>query len=419
MDLNNLSMLLHSLIVSQYKITNPYIIGLLSSFIMYVLMNSNKYFLYLFSSKFNYDKNTYYIKINKKKGSYDNDTFSLLSIYLLNNFPDKGIVSINQVHGYNRYDYELVQKVEIFHKNKKITIEYVEDDEIFYLISSSDFKLNDLYIIMNEIFESNKSFINKEKKIYNIKFDKPKNLYTWDNNIFNSCKSWENLFLDKNIKKEIQDDIKFFKDNKDIFNKKGIPYSRGYLFYGIPGGGKTSTCKIISNEFTDKNCYILDFNKIESDHAFNNLIDQIKESSIVILEDIDCVKACLKREFCENDLTIRGNVSLNNILNFIDGFQENNHIFIMTTNHIDKLDPALIRPGRFDVSFELKYATKQMFIEIFNFYCDAELDNLDFEFVENKFSCAYLINLSFTNRYNHDVIFETISNSKSIQIEKS
>lgn len=266
------------------------------------------------------------------------------------------------------------------------------------IISSSELKLVEML-----------DFIDSLREDLEIKLFNNDNESFGKGRTINFSKYWNEVFLDKTIKQDILDDITLFQNNKELYKQKGQSYSRGYFLHGMPGCGKTSLIKTISKEF-NRNVYNLKLNNISNEYNFNRITNNIRENSIIILEDIDCVTSCLARSENSDVSPISSGIHLDLILNFIDGVDENGHIFIMTSNHKDKLDPALFRPGRFDLSIELTLCSKSMFYEIFNFYTDKNIEdfNKNFEFKEYIYSPAYIINLCFSNREKPEKIFETL-----------
>ena len=192
-----------------------------------------------------------------------------------------------------------------------------------------------------------------------------------------------------NIEKE-----KILKDINNFLNVKteewyqdivGVPYRRGYLLYGPPGCGKTSFVKALSHQ-KGLSLYIINLSSPEVDDQ--KLLEMIHSCnrSIILFEDIDSI-------FGSNDLTygttsqgmnkrhkkVTNQVTFSGILNALDGIyaQEGNLIF-MTTNYKDKLDTALIRPGRIDFEIEFGYANKECCQKLFhNFYLDDNYESLN------------------------------------------
>lgn len=154
-------------------------------------------------------------------------------------------------------------------------------------------------------------------------------------------------------------DLDAFKANREWYAKMGIPYRKGYIFYGPPGTGKTSLVTGLSSYYK-ANVYILKLGDM-SDAALRDAIRQTEPNSFLIMEDIDCIHATHNREKIKKNETQKkdSGVTLSGLLNVIDGMlSPAGAIFIMTTNHIEKLDPALLRPGRVDLKMHITYADR-------------------------------------------------------------
>lgn len=147
-------------------------------------------------------------------------------------------------------------------------------------------------------------------------------------------------------RERIISDIAWYMDSADWYRDRSIPWRRGYLFYGPPGTGKTSLAFAIASHFR-KPLYLLSLSAINDDAALFDAITSIPSGAIILMEDVDAVKTTAVRsdESSESD-----GVTLSGLLNTIDGVAApEGRLLIMTTNHRDRLDPALIRPGRADV----------------------------------------------------------------------
>ncbi len=156
-------------------------------------------------------------------------------------------------------------------------------------------------------------------------------------------------------------DARWFYDSREWYAERGVPWRRGYLLYGPPGTGKSSLIRAVASEL---NCDIatLDLGRAGlSDDELREALSDAPKNAILACEDIDAVFA--QREG-------KSGVSFSGLLNAIDGVaaQEGRALF-MTTNHRERLDPALIRPGRADVHVELGLigveAAKVMFLRFF------------------------------------------------------
>lgn len=196
------------------------------------------------------------------------------------------------------------------------------------------------------------------------------------------------VILCEGVTQAIKADIEEFVEWREWYKERGIPYRRGYLLYGPPGCGKTSFVKGIAGQI-GYDIYELPLSSRSlTDEQLNEFIRDFEGKSILLLEDIDSAFAARtqdeERAGTEDvhlgKLSIReakSNVTFSGLLNAIDGVaSEEDYIIFMTTNHIDKLDPALIRPGRIDFKQLIDYPNEQQ-IEAFTkqFYtnCNAEI----------------------------------------------
>jgi ATP-dependent 26S proteasome regulatory subunit len=109
-------------------------------------------------------------------------------------------------------------------------------------------------------------------------------------------------------------------------------------------------------------------------------------------------------------------ITLDDILNLWDGIRENTgRIMIITTNHYDKLDPALIRPGRIDMALNLGNATRSTIAEMYLHYYGVEIDPNDLALVPDQFySPAEVINFYVSNHENPRRFVERLVSAKKI-----
>ncbi|KAH7025202.1 mitochondrial chaperone BCS1 [Microdochium trichocladiopsis] len=149
------------------------------------------------------------------------------------------------------------------------------------------------------------------------------------------------------------------------YAKRGIPLRRGYLFSGLPGTGKTSFCLALAGVF-GLTIHILSLNDASlTEEDLNMLFSKLPPRCIVLLEDIDT--AGLSRSGNKSDSpSVEGGlyksrkqgISLSGLLNAIDGVaSQEGRVLIMTTNAPEKLDQALVRPGRVDLHIKFNKAT--------------------------------------------------------------
>ncbi|KAI8344570.1 BCS1 N terminal-domain-containing protein [Chlamydoabsidia padenii] len=179
----------------------------------------------------------------------------------------------------------------------------------------------------------------------------------------------DSVILDTGIKERIVNDVKAFIGNGSWYNERGIPYRRGYLLYGEPGSGKSSFIQALAGELEYNICILNLSERGLTDDRLNHLLSNVPERSIMLLEDIDA--AFTKRAQSDNQ-GYQSMITFSGLLNALDGVASaEERIIFLTTNHIEKLDPALIRPGRVDLKEHLGNASPSQVRGMFTrFYQD-------------------------------------------------
>ncbi len=177
---------------------------------------------------------------------------------------------------------------------------------------------------------------------------------------------------------ELVREIERFRDNQAWYIDRGIPWRLGVLLFGPPGSGKSSTALAIASHF-NMDIALLNLNGFTaSDETLRKMMSRLPPNTLVLLEDVDCLGiARVKRGG-----NMEEKISFSGFLNAIDGVAASEgRILLMTTNHIEKLDPALIRPGRADVKMEIGPPCPEQKRRLFQrFYPEASRDQVD-EFV--------------------------------------
>lgn len=196
-------------------------------------------------------------------------------------------------------------------------------------------------------------------------------------------KTFDNIFLNDDLNKKIRDDIDNFEASEQKYNNLGLKYKRSYLFYGIAGTGKSSLSVAIAN-YTKRDILSINISKDMTDSTLIRLISTRQKRSIILFEDIDCLFEGLERIQDTNEKKPElPKITLSCLLNILDGsYTPNNVIFILTTNHIDKLDPALRRDGRMDLSLEItkpSLETKKRYVDFIRKYKNNPNIEIDIE----------------------------------------
>ncbi|EIM22921.1 hypothetical protein E3Q22_01807 [Wallemia mellicola] len=179
------------------------------------------------------------------------------------------------------------------------------------------------------------------------------------------------VVLDKSVKSRVTEDIDKFQNRGQWYAERGIPYRRGYLLHGPPGSGKSSFIYALAGHFKYNICLLNLSEKGLTDDRLNHLLVNAPERSIILLEDID---AAFNKRVQTGADGYQSAVTFSGLLNALDGVASGEErIIFMTTNHLSKLDKALIRPGRVDLIELLGDANIEQADELFTrFYPDAK-----------------------------------------------
>jgi len=235
---------------------------------------------------------------------------------------------------------------------------------------------------------------------------------------FESGKSFSNVFYPE--KDDVVKRLDFFSQNKEWYKKRGIPYTMGFLFYGAPGCGKTSTIKAIANH-TQRHIVSVPLNKIKTAKELLNVFYNVRmnykdiplNQRLYVLEDIDAAdlkdvvgergKSEEKKEGGEEgdkekedsdsgvDMNLlqllkssatmgpldkwkTNKLTLATLLEVLDGVMEmDGRMLIITTNYPERLDKALIRPGRIDMKVKFGLCTADNIVQMYKHYFETEL----------------------------------------------
>jgi len=205
------------------------------------------------------------------------------------------------------------------------------------------------------------------------------------------------LFFENDIYHNMFLDIEKFFKSKQWYIDRGIPWKRVYMLHGPPGNGKTSLIKTICSNL-NKSINIINLSSTGlTEDKFTNLMLDADLNNIMVFEDMDTAFA--KRE-SKNKLN---GVSFTEFINQLDGLStRDGRVVIMTTNHFDKLDPAIKRPGRIDKVYFLDNANKKQIYQLVNAFYENEVlnendipDNLD-----KKYSVSYFQELCLNTEEN-------------------
>lgn len=162
----------------------------------------------------------------------------------------------------------------------------------------------------------------------------------------------DSIVLERGQVARVIGDVAEFLESRAWYADRGVPYRRGYLLEGPPGCGKTSLAMAVASHYS-RPIYALNLGSILSDDDLMDAVSAVPEYAVLLIEDIDATKvSAVRKEEAGRSGTINvatREVTLSALLNCIDGaFAREGRILFMTTNHPDRIDPALLRPGRTD-----------------------------------------------------------------------
>jgi chaperone BCS1 len=203
----------------------------------------------------------------------------------------------------------------------------------------------------------------------------------------------DSVVLEPGEKEHLLEDVARFRRSKPRYLRLGVPYHRGYLFYGPPGTGKTSLVSALAAHcaLSIYTLNLADFN----DRSLMNAVNQVPPNSVLLFEDIDCMKGSQTRTgesggqngtvsaTAKEAAPLQNGVTLSGLLNVLDGFYAPTGVlFVMTTNHVEKLDHALLRPGRIDYKLYLGKASDRQKLELYRRFFPESSEAEAREFVE-------------------------------------
>ncbi|XP_027362064.1 AAA-ATPase At2g18193-like [Abrus precatorius] len=217
----------------------------------------------------------------------------------------------------------------------------------------------------------------------------------WQKSDLTHPASFDSLALDPEQKQAIIDDLDRFLRRKELYKKVGKPWKRGYLLYGPPGTGKSSLIAAMAN-YLKFDVYDLELSSVYSNSDLMRALRDTSNRSIVVIEDIDCNKEVLARPntdtYSDPDsdsdskpVKVKSRLTLSGLLNHMDGLWSSGgeeRIIIFTTNHKERIDPALLRPGRMDMHINLSFLKAKAFRILALNYLGIEGDHPLFEQIE-------------------------------------
>jgi len=243
-------------------------------------------------------------------------------------------------------------------------------------------------------------------------------------------KPLEYLYMEDKDKKHLQAILGNFTTNSELYQRLGIMHKLTCMLYGNPGCGKSTAIRSIAS-YLQRDIYYLDLKGIRSNAHLQMIFDYLQTNcgggGVVVMEDIDCMTdIVLSRTMSEKDkyehtmnqsiigqekdITNEETLTLSYLLNLLDGtISIEDLVVIMTTNHPEKLDPALTRPGRVDAKLQFKKCDRLMMVTIFESLFQRKLSQeISARIIEDKFTPAEVIFTFLPKLYQLDETDESI-----------
>jgi len=180
----------------------------------------------------------------------------------------------------------------------------------------------------------------------------------------------------KNEIEEVREAVEYPLTRPEVFQRIGVEPPKGILLYGPPGTGKTLIAKAVANQ---ANATFIRMSGSELVHKFIGegaqmvrdlfLLARERAPSIVFIDEIDAIGSMRTHDGTSGSAEVQR--TLMQLLAEMDGFDNRGDVRIMAaTNRVDMLDPALLRPGRFDRVLEVYSPDNDARLEIFRIHTE-------------------------------------------------
>jgi len=267
---------------------------------------------------------------------------------------------------------------------------------------------------------------------------------------FSSNKNFDNMFFTG--KEDFVDRVNYFMQNKDKYDSVGMPYTLGILLSGPPGTGKSSCIKGLANHM-DRHIIIITPSLVTNKNVLVDIFCEPKinnktipmDKRIYVIEELDCgawgsivsdralitnkedgdnknnqMIELLARKIVNTEDTVnvapcQSTLTLADVLEVLDGLMETpGRVIVFTSNHPEKLDKALLRPGRINMMFEFQRLEKNDVNKMYQLWFGEYLPNDVLNNMRDMmFTQAEIGELFITKGNNKKLLWEALSKPHS------
>ncbi|KAI0389588.1 P-loop containing nucleoside triphosphate hydrolase protein [Xylariaceae sp. FL0594] len=242
---------------------------------------------------------------------------------------------------------------------------------------------------IKRLIQTCQEFADRQTEFFVVIYARDRYGMAWQPKARKPIRRVETVHFDEAVKRALLADVRNYLDpnTKRLYQSRSMPYRRGYLFYGPPGTGKSSLSCALAGEF-GLDLYEVKIPCVATDQDLEQMFQEIPPQCIVLLEDVDAIWTDRDSSLSSSPSSsfsqdgegannkqqhaggARSSCTLSGLLNVLDGVgSAEGRIVIMTTNKPERLDSALVRPGRVDMKVMLgnisRKSAEQMFVRMF------------------------------------------------------
>ncbi|KAL3746009.1 hypothetical protein ACJRO7_015021 [Eucalyptus globulus] len=222
--------------------------------------------------------------------------------------------------------------------------------------------------------------------------------HPWESEPFKHPSTFDTLAMDPERKRDIMEDLRCFAAGQALYQRAGRAWNRVYLLYGQPGTGKSSMIAAMAN-FLGYDIYQLELPHVQTNSELRKLLMNTSSKSIVVvITGTDCSVSLSNRSEAPYATAPRsyydpgapeatrgsdeGNnnmVTPSGLFNFTHGLwscRGSERIFVLTTNHIEKLDPAFLERRRINMRIHMSYCSYPALKILLRNYLGSEAEDL-------------------------------------------